>query len=139
MNEQTFVLVKPTFVRSDLIDDLEKTIEQELGLKIVGKGMTKYNVDDAKRHYDNKKDCPYFDELVSYLTSDKVYGLVIYGENAINKIRDKVMTLRKTYQKKFNLKTDVMRNILHASSNRTDATKEIEIFTHKFIYNCLKK
>jgi nucleoside diphosphate kinase len=97
-----------------------------------------YDEEVAKLHYTEKSGKPYFQELVDYLTSDKAFGMIYEGENALVICRETVEELRKTLPVEFNLKTDVMRNILHCSSKTRvgdemlilDTQREIALFDY---------
>jgi hypothetical protein len=64
--------------------------------------------------------------------------MIYEGENALVICRDTVEELRKSLPKEFNLKTDVMRNILHCSSKTKvgdemltlDTQREIALFDY---------
>ena len=125
-------MIKPGF---DSVTDIVKDgIVNDLNLKIIDEDKVKYTKEAAREHYINLSNKPFYDEVVDYLTSYMSYGLVVVGNEAIDKCRKYVEGLRKTLPDKLGLKTDVMRNIVHCSSkghkDEDDeiAKREIKIF-----------
>lgn len=140
MTENCLVLLKPTFAKEDLIKFVRKEI-LNLHFKIVKEGFAKYDDEASRIHYIDKASCPYYMELVNYLSSDNVYGYVVEGEEAIDSCREKVEELRKEMIPVFNLKTTIMKNILHCTSKKEinehrvdfDSRREIELFKKQMI------
>ena len=130
-------MVKPGFTDSKLIRHVIAVLESK-GVKMVDFAYINYDEEVAKLHYTEKSGKPYFQELVDYLTSDKAFGMIYEGENALVVCRDTVEELRKTLPAEFNLKTDVMRNILHCSLKTKvgdemlilDTQREIALFDY---------
>ena len=130
-------MVKPGFTDSKLIRRVIAILESK-GVKMVDFAYINYDEEVAKLHYTEKSGKPYFQELVDYLTSDKAFGMIYEGENALVICRETVEELRKTLPVEFNLKTDVMRNILHCSSKTRvgdemlilDTQREIALFDY---------
>lgn len=137
MVEKCYVMVKPGFTDSKMIKRVIEILESK-GVKMVDFAYINYDEEVARLHYTEKSGKPYFQELVDYLTSDKAFGMIYEGENALVICRDTVEELRKTLPKEFNLKTDVMRNILHCSSKTKvgdemltlDTQREIALFDY---------
>jgi nucleoside-diphosphate kinase len=130
-------MVKPGFTDSKMIKRIIEILESK-GVKMVDFAYINYDEEVARLHYTEKSGKPYFQELVDYLTSDKAFGMIYEGENALVICRDTVEELRKSLPKEFNLKTDVMRNILHCSSKTKvgdemltlDTQREIALFDY---------
>ncbi len=137
MVEKCYVMVKPGFTDSKMIKRVIEVLESK-GVKMVDFAYINYDEEVARLHYTEKSGKPYFQELVDYLTSDKAFGMIYEGENALVICRNTVEELRKTLPKEFNLKTDVMRNILHCSSKTKvgdemltlDTQREIALFDY---------
>ena len=137
MVEKCYVMVKPGFTDSKMIKRVIEILESK-GVKMVDFAYINYDEEVARLHYTEKSGKPYFQELVDYLTSDKAFGMIYEGENALVICRETVEELRKTLPKEFNLKTDVMRNILHCSSKTKvgdemltlDTQREIALFDY---------
>ncbi len=140
MSERCYVMVKPGFVRDDLISDVIDTIEKE-DIYLVSKSLIEYDLECARLHYIEKEIKPYFNELTDYLTSGPAFGMVFEGENAVTRCRDIVESLRTTLKEKYDLTTDVMRNILHCSSRTKvhDVMLELDTQREMALYYYLKK
>ena len=140
MVEKCYVMVKPGFTDSKMIKRVIEVLESK-GVKMVDFAYINYDEEVARLHYTEKSGKPYFQELVDYLTSDKAFGMIYEGENALVICRNTVEELRKTLPKEFNLKTDVMRNILHCSSKTKVGDEMLTLDTQREIalFDYLKK
>lgn len=136
MTENCFLMLKPGFAEDKrLVLDLTRQVKN-LGLNVVMSSYKTYTKDEAKIHYLEKKDKSFYDELVDYLSSSKVFGLVVEGEDAISRSRELTEKLRVEFKEKYDLKTDVMRNIIHCTQKVNlngnlvdiDSSKEINVF-----------
>lgn len=142
MTEKSYVMVKPEFANSkNVIKEVKKRLLQN-GLEIEKEGYVKYDETSAKRHYEEHVGKGFYPELEEYITSDKAYGMVVVGDNAISKIRALVGatknpsegTLRYDIPKMLGLPLRVTQNVVHASDSEASAQKEITIF-EDVLYN----
>jgi nucleoside-diphosphate kinase len=131
MSERSFVMLKPDAVLRRLMGTLLARFE-ERGLKIVAAKMMNISEDLAKEHYGEHKEKPFFNDLVSYITSAPVLAMVIEGDECISLIRKMVGA---TNPKEADLGTirgdyalDTGRNIIHASDSPQSAKREITLF-----------
>ncbi len=132
MIEQCYVMVKPGFTKPEVV---EKTISEitAKGYRLVDSSYIYYDEECAKLHYIEKQIKPYYGELVSYLSSGPAFGMIFEGEDAVPAIRRIVEDLRHSLNIEFNLKTDVMRNILHCSSKTKVGNTMLELDTQREI------
>lgn len=140
MVERCYVMVKPGFTDSNLIKRVIEVLESK-GVKMVDFAYIYYDEECAKLHYTEKSGKPYYMELVNYITSGKSFGMIYEGNDALTICRNTVEELRHTLPKEFNLKTDIMRNILHCSSKTRVGDTMLELDTQREIalFNYLKK
>ena len=140
MVERCYVMVKPGFTDSNLIKRAIEILESK-GVKMVDFAYIYYDEECAKLHYIEKSGKPYFMELVNYIISGKVFGMIYEGNDALTICRSTVEELRKSLKEEFNLETDVMRNILHCSSKTRVGDTMLELDTQREIalFNYLKK
>lgn len=140
MVERCYVMVKPGFTDSNLIKRAIEILESK-GVKMVDFAYIYYDEECAKLHYTEKSGKPYFMELVNYIISGKVFGMIYEGNDALTICRSTVEELRKSLKEEFNLETDVMRNILHCSSKTKVGDTMLELDTQREIalFNYLKK
>ena len=129
--ERTFVMIKPDGVQRGLIGEIISRIERK-GLKIVAMKMLHISQELAQRHYAEHRGKPFFDSLISYITSGPVVAMVVEGKEAVKVMRSLVGktnpieaspgTIRGDYA------MDVGRNVIHASDSIESANREISLF-----------
>jgi nucleoside-diphosphate kinase len=131
MMERSFVMLKPDAVLRRLMGTVLIRFE-ERGLKVVAAKMMTISEELAKEHYGEHKEKPFFNDLVSYITSAPVLAMVIEGDDCISLIRKMVGA---TNPKEADLGTirgdyalDTGRNIIHASDSPASAKREIALF-----------
>ena len=79
-------MLKPDCVKRGLMGEVISRIERK-GYKIVDAKMM--NLDEAilKEHYAHLADKPFFPEIVAFMTSGPVLGMIVEGENAVQGMR----------------------------------------------------
>ena len=129
--EKSFVMMKPDAVARRIMGKVLTRFEEK-GLKIVAMKLRQIDEDLAKTHYGEHSDKPFFNDLVSYITSSPALTMVIEGDDAISLIRKMVGA---TNPKDADLGTirgdyaiDMGRNIIHASDAPESAEREIALF-----------
>ncbi len=129
--ERTFAMVKPDGVRRGLVGDVVKRLESK-GFRIVGMKLMQISRELAERHYGEHAGKPFYEGLVSFITSGPVVAMVVEGENAIAAWRtmmgatnpaDAVPgTIRAEYA------STIDENVVHGSDAPATAEREIGIF-----------
>ena len=86
MIEQTYIMLKPDAVQRGLMGEIIARIERK-GYRLIDAKMM--NLDEAilKEHYAHIADKPFFPEIVEYMTSGPVFGMIVEGENAVQGMR----------------------------------------------------
>lgn len=120
MKEYCFLMIKPEFANNNQIIEDVKSSLSGLNVEIKFSGFTIFNKEEAKEHYIRKKEKSFFDDLVDYISSDKVYGMIIEGDNAICQCRELTEKLRHSLKLKYfkslnDESKDLMRNIIHCT------------------------
>ena len=140
MVERCYVMVKPGFTDSNLIRRAIEVLEGK-GVKMVDFAYITYDEECARLHYTEKSGKPYYMELVDYISSGRSFGMIYEGNNALVICRETVEELRHSLASEFNVKTDVMRNILHCSSKTKVGETMLELDSQREIalFNYLKK
>lgn len=129
--ERTFVMIKPDAVQRGLIGEIISRLERK-GLKIVAMKMLNVSRELAERHYAEHREKPFFESLVSYITSAPVVAMVVEGKNAVKVVRTLVgatnpqEALPGTIRGDFGM--DIGRNVIHASDSLESAEREISLF-----------
>jgi nucleoside-diphosphate kinase len=128
--EKTLLLIKPDITKKNLIGKII-TIVEENNLVIENILMLKFKIDDAKLFYKDHEKKVFFNELVDFITSDKIIAIILSGENIINKTRNLIgHTNFKTAEKntiRALFATSLTENAVHASDSMDSAKKEIKI------------
>lgn len=132
--EYTFSIIKPDATERNLTGKVNSYLEGA-GLQIVAQKMVKLTDAQAKEFYAEHSERPFFNSLISYMTSAPVVLQVLKGESAIVKNRD-IMgatnpaeanpgTIRKDFAK------DIEANSIHGSDSPESAQREINFFFAK--------
>jgi len=128
--ERTLIVVKPDGVRRGLVGEVISRFERK-GFKIVALKMVKLSREEAEEFYSVHRDKPFFDDLVSFITSGPVVAMVIEGDSAIEVARlmigatDGRKAAPGTIRGDFSL--DIMMNIVHASDSRESFEREFRV------------
>jgi nucleoside-diphosphate kinase len=131
MMEKSFVMLKPDAILRRLTGKILTRFE-ERGLQILATKMMIIPPNQAKEHYAEHQEKPFFGDLVDYITSGPVLAMVIEGDECISLIRKMVGATNPkeadlgTIRGDFALQTG--RNIVHASDSPASAEREIALF-----------
>ncbi len=129
--EQTLSIIKPDGLQKNLIGEIYGRFEKA-GLEIVAARMMHLTKDQAQGFYAVHKDRPFFNDLVSYMTSGPVIVQVLLGDNAIETNRDIMGATNPTDADPGTLRADfadsIEENIVHGSDGADTAADEIAFF-----------
>jgi nucleoside-diphosphate kinase len=132
--ERTLILIKPDGLERKLLGEIISFYERK-ELNIIALEMLKADIETAKRHYEEHIDRPYFEELIKYITEEKLCALVVEGNNAVEIVRkingdkDPVKVDLGSIRGKYSC--DKTRNLVHASDSVEHAEREIGIWFPK--------
>ncbi len=130
MTEQTLIVLKPDSVKKNVIGEILRRFEEK-GFVIKKLKMLTMKKSEAERFYSVHKQKPFFNELVSFITSGPIVAAVIEGSDAVNKVRAIIGATRPneaalgTIRRDFG--TSVTQNAIHASDSLESFIKESEI------------
>jgi len=85
--ERTISIIKPDAVGKNVIGEIYSRFEKA-GLKVVAAKMKHLSKDEAGGFYEVHKERPFYNDLVSFMTSGPVMIQVLEGEGAIAKNRE---------------------------------------------------
>ena len=85
--EQTLIIIKPDAVKRNLAEEILSRFEKK-EFSISKLKTFNFTVEMAEQFYSVHSSKPFFDELVSFITSGKVTAAIIEGDNAINMTRE---------------------------------------------------
>ncbi|RLD14021.1 nucleoside-diphosphate kinase, partial [candidate division KSB1 bacterium] len=83
---RTLAIIKPDGVQAGLIGEVIKRIEED-GLRIVAMRMDKLDTRRAEGFYYVHRSKPFFNDLITYMTSGPVVLMVLQGYDVINRWR----------------------------------------------------
>ena len=129
--ENTLVLLKPDAVAKGLCGEIIARFERR-GLKIIGMKMLQLSREQGANHYNEHEGKPFFEELVTFITSGPLVAMVIRGENAIKLVRTMMGTTNPADSApgtiRGDLATTMRSNIIHGSDGMASAQREITIY-----------
>jgi len=129
--ERTLVLLKPDSVSKKHIGDIIK-IYEENDCTVAAMKLMKMDERLASIHYQEHIGRPYYEELVSFMTSGPIVALVLEGDDVIRRVRAlngktnpaeaDEGTIRRLYAESKSI------NAVHASDSPESAEREVHIF-----------
>jgi nucleoside-diphosphate kinase len=129
--EQTLSIIKPDGVQKNLIGDIYGRFEKA-GLQIVAARMIHLSQRQAEEFYAIHSERPFFENLVSYMTSGPVMIQALQGEDAINKNREIMGATDPTKADQGTIRADfaesIEENVVHGSDGPETAVEEIAFF-----------
>jgi nucleoside-diphosphate kinase len=129
--EQTLSIIKPDGVQKNLIGEIYSRFEKA-GLEIVAARMMHLTKEQAQGFYAVHKERPFFNDLVSYMTSGPVVVQVLQGEDAIAKNREIMGATNPADAAPGSIRADfaesIEENIVHGSDAPETAAIEIAYF-----------
>jgi nucleoside-diphosphate kinase len=129
--ERTLSIIKPDGVQKNLIGEIYRRFEAA-GLQIVAARMKHLSPADAGAFYAVHRERPFYNDLVSYMTSGPVIVSVLEGENAVARHREIMGATDPAKADKGTLRADfadsIEENIVHGSDGPDTARQEISFF-----------
>ena len=129
--ERTYSMIKPDGVENRHVGEIISRIERA-GLTIEKMELTMVTPEQAAENYKEHEGKPFYDGLISYITSGPVVKMVVAGEGAVAVMR-KLMGATNcaqaapgTIRSDFGLTVD--RNVIHGSDSVESAEREIGVF-----------
>lgn len=129
--ERTFSIIKPDAVAKNVIGEIYSRFERA-GLKIIASKMVHLSKERAEGFYAEHSERPFFNDLVSFMTSGPVMVQVLEGENAVlanreimgatNPVEALSGTIRSDYAESLD------ENAVHGSDALASAEREINYF-----------
>ncbi len=129
--EQTLSIIKPDGVQKNLIGEIYSRFEKA-GLEIVAARMMHLTTEQAQGFYAVHKERPFFNDLVSYMTSGPVIVQALSGEDAIAKNREIMGATNPADAAPGTIRADfaasIEENVVHGSDGPDTAKDEIAFF-----------
>jgi len=129
--ERTLVIIKPDAVQRGLIGEIIRRLERR-GLRIAAMKMMQITPELARRHYAVHEGKPFFEPLITYITSAPVVVMVIEGRNAIEIVRRTMGATNPAEAAPGTIRADfaleIGRNLVHGSDSPETAAAEVALF-----------
>jgi nucleoside-diphosphate kinase len=129
--ERTFAIIKPDAVQRGLQGEILSRIHKA-GFRIVAIKSMRLTKDEAGGFYTVHRERPFFGELTDFMSSGKIFAMVLEAEGAIARWRE---TMGATDPKKaapgtirHDLGTSIGNNVTHGSDAPDTAAFEISYF-----------
>ena len=129
--ETTLVLLKPDAVQRGLVGTITARLEST-GLKVVGMKLMHVSNNLAERHYAEHVGKPFFEGLVSFITSGPIVAMALEGDGAISIVRKTMGATDPADSAPGSIRgdfaTDIGRNLVHGSDSSESAARELALF-----------
>ncbi|MCS7022800.1 MAG: nucleoside-diphosphate kinase [Gemmataceae bacterium] len=129
--QRTLVLLKPDAVQRRLVGEIIRRFEQK-GLRLAGLKMVQASRDLAEQHYAVHRGKPFYESLLTFLTSGPTIAMVWEGREAVSVTRllmgltDGARSAPGTIRGDFGL--SVQNNLIHGSDSPESADAEIALW-----------
>jgi nucleoside-diphosphate kinase len=129
--ERTLVLCKPDAVARRLVGEVVGRLERK-GFQLVAMDLRTLDVGTAKQHYAEHEGKPFFDGLVSFITSGPLVAICVEGPEAVSAVRtlmgptDPVAAAPGSIRGDYGL--DIGQNLVHGSDSPASADRELALF-----------
>ncbi len=129
--DRTLILIKPDAFERSLSGEIISRFERK-GLKIAAMKTMRLSRQLAERHYAEHAERPFFEELVSFITSGPLLAIALEGENAVAAARqligatDPLQAAPGSIRGDFAL--DTGQNMVHGSDSPESAARELALF-----------
>jgi nucleoside-diphosphate kinase len=129
-SEQTLIVIKPDGIRRKLVGKIISRFEDK-GLRMMDLRLLVFSPKEADEFYSVHKGKPFFEELVSFISSGPAIACILEGDHAINTVR-----LMTGATKSFEAAAGTIRgdygqglteNVIHASDSPESFIKESRV------------
>ena len=128
---KTFFMIKPDGVQRNLVGEIISRDEAK-GFSITKIKMMTISKELAEQHYGEHKDKPFFNDLVSFITSGPVVAMQVEGENVVLQIRNLMGATNPSESTpgsiRGDLATELDKNVVHGSDSDGSAERELSLF-----------
>ena len=130
-SKKTLSIIKPDAIKSKYHGNIVDFLENK-GFKILAHKKLKLSKPQAEAFYEIHKERPFYNDLVSFMTSGPVVVQVLEGEDAIQRNREIMGATNPEEAEKGTIRAEYALNIeansVHGSDSEENATIEIAFF-----------
>lgn len=128
MAERTLSIIKPDATRRNITGKIIAKLE-DAGLRVVGQKRVQWSKAQAEDFYAVHKERPFFNDLVTFMTSGPIVLQVLEGENAVARNREVMGATNPAEAAPGTIRAEFAENIeansVHGSDSAENAAKEI--------------
>ena len=124
--QRTFSIIKPDATRRNLTGAINSKIESS-GLRIIAQKRIQMSDEQAKEFYAIHAERPFYNDLVSFMTSGPVVVQVLEGENAVLAYREVMGATNPSEAADGTIRKEFAENIEANSVHGSDSDENAEI------------
>ena len=132
--EKTFLMIKPNAVQRNLIGEVISRLERK-GLMINGLKLINVSDEQAKKHYQEHLNKPFYPSLIKMIQSGPAVVMCISGRNAVKIVRMLAGATKPLESQpgtiRGDLSSDPCQNVVHTSDSVEHALQELSIYFTK--------
>lgn len=129
--ERTFIAIKPDGVQRGLTGEIIRRFEAK-GFTLIGLKLLIASHELAEKHYEIHKERPFFNDLVSFITSGPLVAMVWQGDGVVASARKIIGATNPLTAEPGTIRGDfaisIGRNIIHGSDAIETAQREIALW-----------
>ena len=129
--DRTLILVKPDAFARSLTGEIIARFERK-GLRIIALRHMTVTRELAERHYAEHAEKPFFDELVTFITSGPIVAMVLEGLDAVKAARQTIGATNPIDAAPGSIRGDFAiemgQNMVHGSDSAESAAREAALF-----------
>jgi len=129
-SEETLILIKPDAIKRKLVGKILQRFEEK-GFYIKHLKTYDFKIEEAQEFYSIHKDKPFFNELVSFISSGTIIACILNGNNAISTVRIMIGLTKSFDAAPGTIRGDyglgITDNVVHASDSHESFIKESSV------------
>jgi nucleoside-diphosphate kinase len=129
--ERTLILVKPDAFERNLTGEIIARFERK-GLRLVAMKLMQMDRELAQQHYAEHEGKPFFEELVTFITSAPLVAMVLEGEQVVAAARQVIGATNPLEASPGSIRGDlaisVGQNMVHGSDSPDSGKREVALF-----------
>jgi nucleoside-diphosphate kinase len=129
--ERTLILVKPDAFARNLTGEIIARFERK-GLRLAALKQMTMTRELAGQHYAEHEGKPFYEELVSFITSGPLVAMVLEGESAVKAARQVIGATNPLEAAPGSIRGDfavaVGQNMVHGSDAPESGAREVDLF-----------
>jgi nucleoside-diphosphate kinase len=129
--DRTLILVKPDAFARGLTGEIIARFERK-GLRLTALKLCTLSEATARRHYAEHEGKPFYEPLVTFITSGPIVAMILEGHGAIDAARQLIGSTNGLEATPGSIRGDfaleVRQNLVHGSDSAESAEREVALF-----------